>query len=162
MVFAIKKDHTLWVWGFNRFNKIIPEKEVSIVGPTELLTGVSTVAVSKTINDDYCLVILENGDLYSCGSGGGGSLLTYQQRNLIGPGPVKVMQGVADVSIGHTYSLIQLHDGRLFGWGDNTLGQCGNGKSTGFLKKTMLVMTDVIDIEAGYSHGMALQRNGDL
>lgn len=162
MVFAIKKDHTLWAWGFNQFNKIIPGKEVSIVGPTELLTGVRTVAVSKTINDDYCLVIFENGDLYSCGSGGCGSLLTYQQRDQMGPGPVKVMQGVADVSIGHTFSLIRLEDGRLYGWGDNALGQCGNGKSTGFLKKPTLVMTDVIDMEAVYTHGMALQRNGDL
>ena len=76
--------------------------------------------------------------------------------------PVKIMEGVSSASAGNRFCYVVLNDGRLYSIGDNGLGQCGNGKSTGLVKKPYLVMECVKEAKAGHVHGIALQTNGDV
>lgn len=164
---VVKEDNTLWAWGGAASRFIFGEPTRIIErGPELLLTGIATASVSKYDLCSWCLATTLTGDLYSLGGSVGaiGSLVSpipkaSPYRNVT---PVKVMQNAAKTRSGNDFSLIQMTDGRLFGGGDNSLGQCGDGKSSGTRYKPVQIMTHVVEVAAGWNYGMALQRNGDL
>lgn len=163
VAFVVKSDSSLWAWGRNTTGIIFTSPQFHQCNvPQYLMSGVKKVSLSPAEDSNYALVLMENGDLYSLGYGEPGSLVTSKQRKSVGLCPVKIMNTVADISVGHHFSLIQLQDGRVFSVGRNDLGQCGNGKSTGSIKTPLFIMSHAISIAAGHYHGMGLQENGDL
>lgn len=154
-VLIIKEDHTLWGWGRGI------KKYDSFQEPTMLMENVKTTATDPR-DTCFSMVVTLNGDLYSLGLSCAGSIVKYYERSKLGDGPVKVLDQVDDVVVGHNLTFIRTKDNRLFASGDNFLGQCGTGKSTGAIYKPVFVMDHVSEIAAGYYHGMALRENGDV
>ncbi len=82
--------------------------------------------------------------------------------------PVKVMDGVKQVSAGFHHTMIVKKNGTLWAVGDNGKGQLGDNttenKSTPVQVKTAggAAMTGVAQVSAGYDHTMILKKNGDL
>ena len=72
------------------------------------------------------------------------------------------MDHVAEIKAGHHFSLIRLVDGRVMAIGENGLGQCGNGKSSGRIRIPTEIISHAAGIGAGHHHGLGLLQNGDL
>lgn len=159
---AVKQDGTLWGWGWNNDTLFCAQEAYRKYAPTHLLNEVKHAAMQAADTSNHCLVTMKNGDLYSMGAESPGSMVTYITRRKYGPNPVKVMEGVARTVAGNYFSLILMEDGRLFGTGENSVGQCGTGRSTARFHTPKPIMDHVIDMAAGRMHGMALQKNGDL
>jgi alpha-tubulin suppressor-like RCC1 family protein len=61
------------------------------------------------------------------------------------------------------FSLALKSDGTVWGWGDNSAGQLGDGTTTQRLTPVQVVgLTGVVAIAAGYNSGLALKSNGTL
>ena len=159
---AVKTDGTLWAWGYNKYNLMFSREPFQTYPPTLLMSGVKTAAIQADRLGGLCMVVMENGDLYSLGTGDECTLVNCKLRFDVLGAPIKVMTGVADVKPGNNFALIRMEDGRLFATGENAVGQCGNGKASGYLKKPTSVMNYVIDMAVGYHHGLCLQENGDV
>jgi len=158
---AIDMENNLWAWGATSGDLIFTAKPYAICSPTKLMDYVKDVSIPAA-DDGYYFILLENGDLYSVGIGEPGSMVPYKLRKSSGSIPIKVMENVEAVKAGHQFTLVLLKDGRLFAVGRNDLGQCGNGKSTGSIRKPIFLMSHAVSMGAGHHHGLGLQDNGDL
>lgn len=159
---AIKRDDVMWGWGMN-IGVIFTQEKYTFCLPVPLMEGVKSLSIPPLDYQNVCLIVTENGDLYSLGGDRPGTMVTNQLYKKEGHYPIKVLSGVADVCASHLFSLILLEDSRLFATGDNYLGQCGIGKDTSRrFYKPVFVMSDTIDMAGGHHHGMGLQKNGNL
>lgn len=164
VVLVIKTDHTLWGWGTRHARSFFFQKEpTNSYPPTPLVRGATSVSVAKNReNDIFCFLISEADELFVFGNRGGPGNPVWQFKVQQIDGLYKLMESAADTKVGSNFSLIRMRDGRAFSTGCNEVGQCGDGKSSGYRTKLVPLATDAIDIAAGYSHGMLLQENGDL
>ncbi len=69
------------------------------------------------------------------------------------------------VAAGQYHSLALRQDGKLWGWGNNSCGQVGNGGTTvGSVqtKPALVAEEGFLDIAAGYQHSLALKSDGTV
>jgi alpha-tubulin suppressor-like RCC1 family protein len=139
---AIKEDGSLWAWGSNCSGQLgnggggDTENEwgrVSQTTPVKIMDSVASVTAVRY----RTLAICTDGSLWAWGTGylGNGTATSWQNPELT---PVKIMDSV--VSVSTFQSSIQSPagcrtfairtDGSLWAWGDNDLGQLGDGTST--------------------------------
>lgn len=162
IVAAIKQDGTLWAWGDNMRHTIFTQAQYRQSPPSFLMEGIDKVVLSVSENCDYGLAITKSGDLYCFGGSPYGSIINTQIRKQQGAMPIKLMRGISNAYVGNDFIYTLDQYGRLFSFGRNDLGQCGNGKSSAPFKKPTFVMSHVLEAAAGHCHGMGLQDNGDL
>jgi alpha-tubulin suppressor-like RCC1 family protein len=94
----------------------------------------------------HSLALSREGDLYSWGMGFEGQLgLTAQYKCVSSPRYVKYFfnRPVKFITCGHNYSLCITYDNKLWGWGENKLGQLGLGKIQIVEKPTLIELLDV-------------------
>ena len=157
-VMVVNWNGELWHWG-DRSRHIDIRRNEYYQPPELYMSGIKDVTITPNDIPYFELTITENGDLYSRGIGDRtGGMLPWTAIAKYGDVPVKVLSNVSKAYIGYYYSLIILEDGRLYASGSNRQGQCGKAPCN----KPNLIMHDVIEAAAGYSHSLALQSNGDL
>jgi len=94
----------------------------------------------------HSLALSREGDLYSWGMGFEGQLgLTAQYKCVSSPRYVKFFfnKPVKFIACGHNYSLCITNDNKLWGWGENKLGQLGLGKVLIVEKPTLIELVDM-------------------
>jgi hypothetical protein len=93
----------------------------------------------------HSLALSDKGDLYSWGMGFEGQLgLSYGYKVVTSPRYVSFFfkNPVKFISCGHNYSLCITEDNKLWGWGENKLGQLGLGKIQMIEKPTHIELLD--------------------
>jgi len=71
------------------------------------------------------------------------------------------MDNISDVSISKTHVLFIKTDGSLWGWGQNSGGQLGDG-TTEHRSNPVHIMDNVVAVSASYDHTMAIKTDGSL
>ncbi len=178
----LKKDGTLWLWGFTEWGKIgndfdYDQESTNLWGepvyiqsePVKLLEGVKSVSCG----DDHLLAVKEDGSLWAYGWNGSGQLGT---GNCGGTdwdsAPVHVMDGVSRVSAGDNVSAAVRTDGTLLVWGLNLYGALGTGEvrlggtrqysEEDFVLVPYQLLTDVTDCRLNGDSGFAIRRDGSV
>jgi alpha-tubulin suppressor-like RCC1 family protein len=81
-------------------------------------------------------------------------------------GTLVPLTGVTALAAGATHSLALKNDGTVFAWGDNELGQLGDGTKGDYASSHTPVkvagLSDVKAIAAGYPHSLALKNDGTV
>jgi alpha-tubulin suppressor-like RCC1 family protein len=125
------------------------------------LTGVVAVAAGF----HHSLALKNDGTVWAWGSGMDGQL-GYEQgptsRNT--PAQVPGLTDVVAVAAGDRHSLALKADGTVWGWGNNLSGQLGNGtwQPYHYTPVKALNLTDVVAVDAGYGHSMAVKGDGTV
>lgn len=128
-VAAIKKDHSLWTWGYNGSGQIgngncgwvDPQNSIQAT-PVKVLDDV----VSVSCGDGYTAAVKEDGTLWMWGGNGANQFNNGSKGNLttaFGDAklvfqtvPLKVMDHVSAVACGEDPPLVLLEDGTLVTW----------------------------------------------
>jgi alpha-tubulin suppressor-like RCC1 family protein len=159
---ALLADGTVMSWGFNRdgqlgngnigTNSAVP---VAVTG----LTGVGAVSAGGR----HSLALLKTGSVMSWGSNSNAQLGTGSINPPQSAVPVAVvgLRGVTAVSAGGFHSLALLSSGAVMAWGDDQVGELGNGVNPVFettpvrvqhlAKATAVSASDTLDVGTSYS-----------
>ncbi len=80
------------------------------------------------------------------------------------PVNVRRLTGVAAVSAGNAFTLALMGNGTVMSWGDNSVGQLGDGTASNDSNVPVAVkgLTGVTAVAAGFEHGLALLSNGTV
>ncbi len=85
------------------------------------------------------------------------------QNSVIPPTQISGLEGVIAVAGGDVHSLALKADGTVWAWGDNTLGQLGNGTVVSSNVPIQVnLLSPAIAIEGGGDHSMALLEDGTV
>ena len=129
--FAVKSDGTVWAWGDNSSGQLGDGTTISRSSPVQVhgLTGV--VAVVAGIGPGNGLALKPDGSVWAWGNNFSGQLgngTTATDHTV--PVQVPGLAGVMAVASGEMHSLAVKSDGSVWAWGNNSVGQLGDGTTT--------------------------------
>ena len=166
---AVKTDGSLWAWGYDIFGEYGDEK-YEFCFPIKIMDDVASVSTGA----NHTMIIKTDDSLWAWGRNSEGQLgngtITTRDNNNDSYTPIKIMDSIASVSVGYSYTMAIQKDGSLWAWGWNCYGQLGNGgdgnetDSIGRPVQTIPVkiMDDVASVSAGNYHTMAIKSDESL
>ncbi|XP_041442593.1 probable E3 ubiquitin-protein ligase HERC1 isoform X2 [Xenopus laevis] len=158
---ALSKDgRTVWSFGGGDNGKLGHGDTNRVYKPkvVEALQGMFTRKVCA--GSQSSLALTSTGQVYAWGCGAclgcGSSEATALRPKLI---EELAATRIVDISIGDSHCLSLSHDNEVYAWGNNSMGQCGQGNSTGPITKPKKVSgldgVAIQQISAGTSHSLA-------
>jgi alpha-tubulin suppressor-like RCC1 family protein len=170
---AMLGNGTVKCWGSNNFGQLgnggttDSHTPVLVGGATTPLTNVVSVAASNT---SHTCALLSNGTVKCWGLNSSGQLGNGTTANSSTPVPVgpagSPLTNVVSISAGSLQTCATLSNGTAKCWGDNTVGQLGNGTTANSSTPVPVgpagsPLTNVVSISAGGTHSCATLSNGN-
>jgi alpha-tubulin suppressor-like RCC1 family protein len=174
---ALKADGTLWAWGRNSFGQLgktvnglptgAPVASQSV--PVQIGTDRNWVSVAADGSSSFALK--GDGTLWAWGRNDAGQLGNGDPAPLPADVAMPVLAAnpggsrYVAVSAGGRHTLALQADGTLWAWGDNRLGQLGQGQADQSPHATPLrvgLASDWTAVSAGGLHSLALKGDGTL
>src|SRR3989338_4891709 len=151
---ATKTDGTLWAWGYNYYGQLGDGTTIDKYSPTQIGTENNWSSVSAYF---HTVGIKTDGTLWAWGWNGGGQL--GDGTTIDKSSPIQIGTGTnwASVSAGDLHTIAIKTDGTLWAWGWNGYGQLGDGTTTDRYTPVQIGLSDVIKIEAGWLHTIAIK-----
>ena len=128
-------------------------------------TAAPAASIRDIAGNQFVLVARGDGSVVAWGRAPGGALAV--------PTPIALPGPAQRVAVGESSAYVLLEDGSVVAWGENDEGQLGNGpsgsnKPLGTYPKPSVTpvrvtdLTDIIAIEAGRKHAIALRKDGTV
>lgn len=149
---ALKKDGTVWGW-------------VNFAYTPSLINGISNAISLVGSPDDHYAALLSDGTLKLWGANGSGQLgnATTSQNYTSTPVSLTSLGAIKQVAVGTGFTLVLKADGTVWGWGDNSYGQLGNGTTANSLTPVQVTgLSNVTSISASWYHCFAIMSDGTL
>ncbi|RKN73029.1 RCC1 domain-containing protein [Paenibacillus ginsengarvi] len=136
---ALKKDGTVWAWGYNFYGQLGQEPNTGLNLETRTFARVDVPVQIDGLTDiidisagfDHSLALKKDGTVWLWGSlveSEKDSLPSRSQYTL--PVQVKGLSDIRSVSSGNQFDAAIKEDGTVYMWGKNGLGQLGDGTDT--------------------------------
>ena len=170
---ALKSDGSVWAWGHNNYGQLGDGTTTDSSIPLEVLNlaGVTAIAAGRY----HTVALKTDGSVWAWGYNGHGQLGDGTNDNENTPVQVTGFDGsgwlsdVAAIAAVGDYTIALKTDGSVWAWGDNGLGQLGDGTNDN--KNTPVQvkgpggvdwLADVFAIAAGGYHTVALKTDGSV
>ncbi|HLY08330.1 MAG TPA: RCC1 repeat-containing protein [Planctomycetota bacterium] len=161
---ALASDGTVWAWGSDLGFQLGTGGSVATMVPAPVLNLTNAVAIAA--GGSFSLALTQDGTVWVWGANGEGELGTgaTTPANAPVPQPVAGLSNIVAISAGTSHALALRNDGLVFVWGDNTLGQLGNGSASSTPGAVALVsgLTGITAISAGAYCNLALRSDGTI
>ena len=166
---AVKKDGTVWAWGYNDDGQLGDDSyqkrrlsAIQVKGPDgdDELKDIAAVAAGSA----HTLALnRKHGTVWGWGNNDNGQLGDDSKRGRTTPVQAKGLKGITAIAAGAGHSLALKADGTVWAWGNNDHGQLGDDSSK--LRKTPVQvkgLKGIIAIAAGENHSAALKDDGTV
>lgn len=164
---ALKNDGTVFAWGANFNGQLGDGTQAFRNAPVQVNTITNIIAI--TAGDSHSLALESNGTLWSWGLNSNGQLGdgTREDRRL---SPVTVVD-ITDIALmqlgaiaaGGNHSMALLNDGTVRTWGENDLGQLGDGIGVDSNRPVEVIcLKGAIFVGAGFDHSLAIKNDGTV
>ncbi|KPU44461.1 N-acetylmuramoyl-L-alanine amidase LytC precursor [Oxobacter pfennigii] len=152
---ALKKDGTVYSWGFNMYGTgEIDPTYVDLYGSPYKVPGLQNI-IAVSAGKDYSMALQNDGTVWTWYSNmyddNGGSL----------PEKVPGLTDVTAIAAGNDRFLALKEDGTVWAWGNNlneALGVKGNGE----IPSKVIGLADVASIDTGEEYNVALKKDGTM
>ncbi|WP_339250843.1 fibronectin type III domain-containing protein [Paenibacillus sp. FSL P2-0136] len=137
---ALKKDGTVWTWGFNAYGQLGNGSTYDAPVPAKVQNLSNIIKISSSYAHN--LALTGEGKVWSWGDNAHGELGdgTVVQNRLV---PVRAahLDGIADIEAAEFYSFAVKMDGSLWAWGVNGDSQLGTGNM--ILQRTRTLVSGI-------------------
>ena len=160
---GIQSNGTLWTWGYNVYGEL-GLGDSSIVRSAPVKVGNLSVWTKITAANFVSVAIQSNGTLWSWGLNNGGQLGLSDLTDRSSPVQVGTQSNWTQIAgAGGSHILALQSNGTLWTWGNNQVGQLGQGDTTNRSTPTQIGALSVwTQIAVGANHSLAIQSNGTL
>ena len=177
---AIKKDGTVWAWGYNNRGQLGDSTTDNRTSPVQVVgkngVGFLEDIIAVSVGTSHTVAIESDGKLWAWGQNNRGQLGngSYDTTGISHPIPAQVvdpnpLSPWVAVSAGSYHTLAVKKNGTLWTWGLNDIGQLGDGSKTQKDSPVQVVgkngvgfLEDVIAVAAGLNHTVAIKKDGTL
>lgn len=160
---ALKSDGTLWAWGNNAYGQLGNGTFISANTPIQM--GVEANWEKISTYESHNLAIKSNGTLWAWGKNNFYQL-GQNNNNQNQNAPIQVGSGTNWIfpQAGYQYSFSMKEDSTLWGWGNNSTGQLGNGSIGSFNPNPIQIGASAkwINVSAGGEHTVAIRADSTL
>lgn len=157
--YAIKRDGSLWGWGYNGDYQITDQAETVIAPPVKIGRDSDWMQIAAGIG--HVLALKKDGSLWAWGQNLYGQVGIGKTGESTILRPVLIGTGYRDISAGDIHSLAIKADGSLWAWGNNQYGQLGDGGLTdSYVPK--LIGNGFAKLSASMLGSAALKTDGTL
>jgi alpha-tubulin suppressor-like RCC1 family protein len=144
-------------WGYNWIGQLGDGTTADRLRPVDVI-GLESGVVALAAGSDHACALTAAGGVKCWGNNGFGELGDGTTRRLAGPVDATVLTGgVAALAAGLSHTCALTRAGRVKCWGDNTLGQLGDGTTTG-----SILPVDVVGVEMTANTPAPTAGNGGL
>lgn len=137
---ALKKDGTVWTWGFNANGQLGNGSTYDAPAPAKVQNLSNIIKISSSYAHN--LALTNEGEVWSWGDNAQGELGdgTIVQTRLV---PVRSahLEGIVDIEAAEFYSYAVKQDGSMWAWGINDDSQLGTGNVT--LQRTRTLVNGI-------------------
>ncbi len=161
---ALLANGTVMAWGENSSGQLGGGGTTTSDVPLAVkhLSGVSAISAGG----EFALALLANGTVQAWGNDERGQLAnaTVEEEDSGVPVAVEGLSGVAGIAAGSNHALALLHGGTVMGWGDDSFGELGNGRTAAREETPVAVtgLSNVSKISAGGQDSVALLSSGSV
>jgi beta-lactamase regulating signal transducer with metallopeptidase domain len=158
---ALKKNGSLWGWGWNVMGLLGDETEENRNVPTPIGTDKDWVAVVDA--NDFTLALKQDGSLWAWGCNGSGQIGDGSTNGKPIPTRVGTDSDWKNIAGGFAHTLGIKRDGSLWTWGLNFYGQLGDGTTQDKWRPLRVGQeADWITASTGEMHTVAAKRDGSV
>ena len=164
---ALGSDGAVYGWGRNSNGQLGDGTTLQRTAPITAQFPAASGIVAVSAGGDHSLALAGDGRLYSWGGNDNGQLGDGGTTQRASPALISLANGVeaAAISGGANFSLAIGSDGRVYGWGQNSHGQLGDGtltQRTAPVAVTLAIGVKAKAIAAGGGHSLAIGSDGKL
>jgi alpha-tubulin suppressor-like RCC1 family protein len=158
---ALRSDGTVWAWGDNVSGELGDGTTTQHHSPERVpgLTGITQISAGNSSS----FAVRSDGTLFAWGNNNAGQLGDGSTAAHHSPEQVTGLTGVVQVSTGldHTLAITGANH-VVWGWGDNSAGEVGDGSKTTRLRPGLLSLSGVSQVDAGVFESAAVRSDGTL
>ena len=174
---ALKKDGTVWTWGYNAHGELGDGTAVTKYYPVQVQTGEQKSGTGYLENiieiaagAYHNLALAKDGTVWAWGYNGYGQLGNNTATNSSLPVKVTGLTDAVSIAAGYYNSFAVRKDGSVWSWGHNAYGSLGNGNTSNqYIPRRVLggasgsqYLTDIVEVKAATYHTLALKANGTV
>jgi alpha-tubulin suppressor-like RCC1 family protein len=164
---ALAADGSLYAWGDNHYGQLGDGSTVNRSTPVRVVLPAGVTAVAMAAGYDHSLALGSDGQLYGWGSNASGQLGDYTTVNRRTPVRARVPAGVTPglLAAGFESSLMIATDGQIYAWGNNSVGQLGDGSTTPRSAPVLVGLPagiTAIELAARDLHALAIGSDGQV
>ncbi|MEO3855384.1 hypothetical protein [Acrocarpospora sp. B8E8] len=160
---AIAADRTVWAWGRNSSGQLGDGSTSPRLTPGQV-PGLSDIREVEA-GAGYSLALRADGSVWAWGDNDRGQVGQLNTGNdQLTPAMVPGLSNIVDIEAGMAHNLAVKSDGTLWVWGENDLGQLGNGSYGDFMPAPRPVpgLKGIIGAAGGEGHSLALRSDGTI
>ncbi len=157
---ALRKDSTVWAWGWGYYGQLGNGMAMSTVpAKVDSISGVIAIAAGSY----HSLALKKDGTMWAWGNNGSGELGSANNLPAEYPQRVVDLSNVKSIAGTAANSYAIKNDGTVWAWGGNTYFQLGN-KTEALATVPRLVsgLSGITVITGGFQHSLALKNDGTV
>ncbi len=157
---ALRKDSTVWTWGWGIFGQLGTGTGMNTV-PVKIdsISGVIAIAAGSF----HSLALKKNGTVWAWGYNESGQLGSANNSQADYPQPVVELTNVKSIAATAANSYAIKNDGSVWAWGSNTYHQLGNNtEALATFPRLVSGLSGISVITGGFQHSLALKNDGTV
>lgn len=160
---ALLSSGTVQCWGRNNYGQVGIGNTIDQQEPVTV-TGFPTTVISIEAGGEHTCALLIGGQVYCWGRNDYGQVGIGTAINQTTPAPVAGLTNIYKISSGGYHVCAMKGSGESYCWGRNSNGQVGTGNTVHqyFPVQISTLPSDILDIQAGGWHTMALRSTGEV